>query len=77
MSFSVDPQTDKMPFIVWRITIALILVPPLLFLLLLPKATGSLALAIVVLSTLTVVSWTIAALILRRWRKWPWPRRDA
>ena len=64
----------KMPYAIWRITIALILGPPLLFAALLPSTGDSIELAVALLSIGTAAAWTVAALLLRHYGKWPWNR---
>ena len=71
------PETKKMPFAIWSITVALFLGPALLSWLLLPGTDDSLGAAFALLTAVTVASWAFGAALLRHYGKWPWGRNRA
>ena len=64
----------KMPFAMWRFTIAFLALPPIAALTLGPAVDDWTPLLILLAALFTILCWGLAALLLRSYQKWPWNR---
>ena len=64
----------KMPFAMWHFTIAFLALPLIAALTLGPSVDGWTPLLVVLGVLFTILSWGLAALVLRYYEKWPWHR---
>ena len=64
----------KMPFAMWHFTIALLALPVIAALSLGPSVSEWTPLVILLGALFTILSWGLAALLLRYYEKWPWHR---
>lgn len=64
----------KMPFAMWQFTVAFLALPPTAAPTLGPSVGGWTPLLVVLGVLFTILSWGLAALLLRYYGKWPWGR---